>query len=107
MRPTQAGCATLIPLLSLSQATVEALARGVDIYDTISQRLVQALLDFACFMLLFSQIIPISLRVALDVAKLIYKVQLTSDRRMPGLQVRSSNIPEDLGGPVPPTCLLW
>jgi hypothetical protein len=39
-------------------------------------------------MLLFSSIIPISLRVALDMAKLVYKVQMTSDARMPGLQVR-------------------
>lgn len=35
----------------------------------------QALLDFACFILLFSQIIPISLRVALDMAKIVYKLQ--------------------------------
>ena len=49
---------------------------------------VQAGLDFVRFMILFSSIIPISLRVALDVAKLVYKVQLSSDRRMPGLQVR-------------------
>lgn len=46
----------------------------------------QALLDLARFMLLFSSIIPISLRVALDMAKLVYKVQMTSDARMPGLQ---------------------
>jgi hypothetical protein len=51
-------------------------------------RLVQALLDYVCFMLLFSQIIPISLRVALDMAKLVYKLQMTSDERLPGLQVR-------------------
>lgn len=48
----------------------------------------QALLDYVCFMLLFSQIIPISLRVALDMAKLVYKLQMTSDERLPGLQVR-------------------
>jgi magnesium-transporting ATPase (P-type) len=64
----------------------------------LSQRLLQALLDFVCFVVLFSQIIPISLRVALDVAKLVYKLQMTSDSRMPGLQVRSSTLPEELGG---------
>ena len=64
----------------------------------LSQRLLQALLDFVCFILLFSQIIPISLRVALDVAKLVYKMQMSSDKRLPGLQVRSSTLPEELGG---------
>ena len=49
-------------------------------------------------MLLFSQIIPISLRVALDMAKLVYKIQMTSDPRLPGLRVRSSTLPEELGG---------
>ena len=66
--------------------------------NALSQRLLQVLLDFICFLLLFSQIIPISLRVALDVAKLVYKLQMTSDTRMPGLQVRSSTLPEELGG---------
>lgn len=64
----------------------------------VTQQLLQALLDFARFMVLFSSIIPISLRVALDMAKLVYKVQMTADARMPGLQVRSSNLPEELGG---------
>lgn len=72
---------------------------GAPIFNqSLSQRLLQAALDFACFILLFSQIIPISLRVALDVAKLTYKLQMTSDRRLPGLQVRSSTLPEELGG---------
>ena len=64
----------------------------------LQQRLFQDALDFARFILLFSQIIPISLRVALDVAKLVYKLQMTSDKAMPGLQVRSSTLPEELGG---------
>ncbi|EOD13314.1 hypothetical protein EMIHUDRAFT_459573, partial [Emiliania huxleyi CCMP1516] len=69
----------------------------------MSQQLLQALerralLDFCRFLLLFSSIIPISLRVALDMAKLVYKLQMTSDARMPGLQVRSSTLPEELGG---------
>mmetsp|Transcript_14750 Transcript_14750/g.36831 ORF Transcript_14750/g.36831 Transcript_14750/m.36831 type:complete len:1168 (-) Transcript_14750:409-3912(-) len=68
------------------------------IQQNASQRLLQALLDFACFILLFSQIIPISLRVALDMAKIVYKLQMTSDTRMPGLNVRTSTLPEELGG---------
>ena len=72
--------------------------------SALPARLAQAGLDFVCFVLLFSQIIPISLRVALDVAKLVFKLQMTSDAKMrdrdgvPGLQVRSSTIPEELGG---------
>jgi magnesium-transporting ATPase (P-type) len=67
-------------------------------------------------------IIPISWRISLDFAKLVYKRQMTSDRlatchlplatcclplatyyeisssrRLPGLQVRSSTLPEELG----------
>ena len=49
------------------------------------------------FVILFSMIIPISWRISLDFAKLVYKRQMTSDRRLPGLQVRSSTLPEELG----------
>lgn len=66
--------------------------------EDLPERLLQGLLDYACFVLLFSQIIPISLRVALDMAKLVYKVQMQSDPKLPGLQVRSSTLPEELGG---------
>ena len=45
-----------------------------------------------------TQIIPISLRVALDVAKLVYKLQITSDASLPGVRVRTSTLPEELGG---------
>lgn len=31
-------------------------------------------------------------------AKLVYKIQMTSDPRVPGLRVRSSTLPEELGG---------
>ena len=43
-------------------------------------------------------IIPISLRVSLDMAKLVYKWQMTTDAKIPGLAVRSSSLPEELGG---------
>ena len=59
---------------------------------SLPTRLVQALLDFACFVLLFSQIIPISLRVALDVAKIVYNYQITSDKRIPGAQARAAEM---------------
>ncbi|CAD5205453.1 unnamed protein product [Bursaphelenchus okinawaensis] len=49
------------------------------------------------FVLLFSYIIPISLRVNLDMAKLFYSWQIGRDKRIPGTVVRSSTIPEELG----------
>lgn len=86
-------CMVIVPFVQ------SAIAWGPDFTaQVLQQRLFQDVLDFARFILLFSQIIPISLRVALDVAKLVYKLQMTADKAMPGLQVRSSTLPEELGG---------
>jgi phospholipid-translocating ATPase len=49
------------------------------------------------FVLLFSYIIPISLRVNLDMAKLFYTWQIGRDKAIPETVVRSSTIPEELG----------
>uniref|UniRef100_A0A914DHL0 Phospholipid-transporting ATPase n=1 Tax=Acrobeloides nanus TaxID=290746 RepID=A0A914DHL0_9BILA len=49
------------------------------------------------FVLLFSYIIPISLRVNLDMAKLFYSWQIGRDQAIPDTVVRSSTIPEELG----------
>ncbi|KAF8367410.1 tat-5 [Pristionchus pacificus] len=49
------------------------------------------------FVLLFSYIIPISLRVNLDMAKLFYAHQIGRDKQIPGCVVRSSTIPEEMG----------
>jgi phospholipid-translocating ATPase len=49
------------------------------------------------FVLLFSYIIPISLRVNLDMAKLFYSWQIGRDKSIMGTVVRSSTIPEELG----------
>ena len=43
----------------------------------------QAGLDLLRFVILFSMIIPISWRISLDFAKLVYKRQMTSDRHAP------------------------
>ena len=51
----------------------------------------------ARFILLFSYIIPISLRVNLDMAKIAYSFLISRDRNLPGTVVRSSTIPEELG----------
>jgi len=49
------------------------------------------------FILLFSSIIPISLRVNLDLAKTWYSFAIMRDKRIPGTIVRTSTIPEELG----------
>lgn len=48
-------------------------------------------------LLLLSSIIPISLRVNLDLAKLYYSFRINSDEEIGGTMARNSNIPEDLG----------
>ena len=49
------------------------------------------------FMLLFSSIIPVSLRVNLDIAKLVYSWMIGRDERIKGVVVRNTVIPEELG----------
>ncbi|XP_072323082.1 probable phospholipid-transporting ATPase IIB [Scyliorhinus torazame] len=49
------------------------------------------------FILLFSYIIPISLRVNLDMGKAAYGWMIMKDDNIPGTVVRTSTIPEELG----------
>ncbi|XP_069907785.1 probable phospholipid-transporting ATPase IIA isoform X1 [Oryctolagus cuniculus] len=49
------------------------------------------------FLLLFSNIIPISLRVNLDMGKIVYSWVIRRDSKIPSTVVRSSTIPEQLG----------
>ncbi|OCT60169.1 probable phospholipid-transporting ATPase IIA [Xenopus laevis] len=49
------------------------------------------------FLLLFSSIIPISLRVNLDMGKIVYSWLIRRDSKIPGTVVRASTIPEQLG----------
>ncbi|XP_065828760.1 probable phospholipid-transporting ATPase IIB isoform X2 [Oscarella lobularis] len=52
---------------------------------------------FIRFILLFSYIIPLSLRVNLDMGKIVYSWMIARDKDIPGTVVRSSTIPEELG----------
>ncbi|CAM2716513.1 unnamed protein product [Rotaria socialis] len=52
---------------------------------------------FVRFLLLFSYMIPISLRINLDLGKLVYSWFIQQDKDIPGSVVRSSTIPEELG----------
>lgn len=55
-------------------------------------------INFVRYMLLLSAIIPISLRVNLDLGKLYYtKVGIDCDDEIPGTIARTSTIPEELG----------
>ncbi|KAA1475730.1 phospholipid-translocating P-type ATPase [Dentipellis sp. KUC8613] len=49
------------------------------------------------FLILFSSIIPISLRVNLDMGKTVYAHQIMTDSEIPGTIVRTSTLPEELG----------
>ena len=49
------------------------------------------------FFLLFSYMIPISLRVNLDMGKTVYSWFIQRDKDIPGTVVRTSTIPEELG----------
>lgn len=49
------------------------------------------------YLILFSTIIPISLRVNLDMGKSVYAYFIEHDQGIPGTVVRTSTIPEDLG----------
>ncbi|EMG46961.1 NEO1 Probable phospholipid-transporting ATPase NEO1 [Candida maltosa Xu316] len=54
-------------------------------------------IDIMRFLILFSAIIPVSLRVNLDLAKSVYASQIQNDDAIAGTIVRTSTIPEDLG----------
>ncbi|KAG0683390.1 putative aminophospholipid-translocase [Pichia californica] len=53
--------------------------------------------DIMRFLILFSTIIPVSLRVNLDLGKSVYSYQIQHDANIPSTIVRTSTIPEDLG----------
>lgn len=54
-------------------------------------------IDVLRYLILFSTIIPVSLRVNLDLAKSVYAYQIHHDREIESTVVRTSTIPEDLG----------
>jgi len=56
-----------------------------------------ALINFFRFVLLLSAIIPISLRVNLDLGKVYYCLGIYNDSEIPGTIPRNSTIPEELG----------
>ncbi|CAH8579260.1 unnamed protein product [Dicrocoelium dendriticum] len=49
------------------------------------------------FMVLLSYIIPLALRVNMDLAKIVYSFLMVRDAGLPGCIVRNTTVPEDLG----------
>lgn len=58
---------------------------------------VETVFVFFRYVLLLSSVIPISMRVNLDFAKLLYCYRINRDPKIPGTVARNSNIPEELG----------
>ncbi|KAH9577472.1 P-type ATPase [Trypanosoma melophagium] len=54
-------------------------------------------LMFLRFLILLSAIIPISMRVNVDVGRMWYSYEMYRDGKIPGTVVRNTNIPEELG----------
>ncbi|XP_033124731.1 probable phospholipid-transporting ATPase IIB isoform X2 [Anneissia japonica] len=52
---------------------------------------------FLRYVLLFSSIIPLSLRVNLDMGKIVYSFLIQRDKEIPDTVVRTTTIPEELG----------
>ena len=55
------------------------------------------IVNFIKFIILFSAIIPIALKVNLDIAKTLFSITITKDDSIPETIARNSNIPEELG----------
>jgi len=81
-------------LSKLLFALMVFLALGISILNGFNGH--EGLFFLRCVLLL-SSIIPISLRVNLDLAKLYYSYGVNTDEEIPGTMARNSNIPEDLG----------
>lgn len=73
------------------------LAIGIVIMNGVTFDSVYPFLILFRYILLLSSIIPISMRVNLDFAKIIYSRNIDKDKEIPGTKTRNSVIPEDLG----------
>jgi phospholipid-translocating ATPase len=62
-----------------------------------NQNIIFSLISFFRFVVLFCAIIPISLRVNLDIAKAVNSAMINRDKNIPETIARNSTIPEELG----------
>uniref|UniRef100_A0AC35FEQ3 P-type phospholipid transporter n=1 Tax=Panagrolaimus sp. PS1159 TaxID=55785 RepID=A0AC35FEQ3_9BILA len=86
----------LVVLLSLVMVSLKRINVKVEKNDLWAY-IFQVLKEMIRFILLFSYIIPISLRVNLDLAKISYSLLISRDKKIPKTIVRNSTIPEELG----------
>ncbi|MCJ1434043.1 putative aminophospholipid-translocase [Xylographa pallens] len=85
----------LTKILCILTLTLSVVLVGIQSFYTKSDR--KWYVSVTRFLILFSTIIPLSLRVNLDLAKSVYAWFIERDHDMPGAVVRTSTIPEDLG----------
>lgn len=86
---------SLTKILCALTLTVSLLLVALGRYEQTDQR--RWYVSVMRFLILFSTIVPISLRVNLDMGKSVYAWFIEKDEGIPGTVVRTSTIPEDLG----------
>lgn len=89
-------------LFDIELNTISALCFGILVILSfllvVEQRFVgRWYVMFVRFIILLSAIIPISMRVNIDVARLWYSFMIFKDSKIPGTIVRNTNLPEELG----------
>ena len=82
----------ILCVLTLSLSIILVVLEG---FESASDK--EWYISIMIYLILFSTIIPMSLRVNLDMAKSVYGRFIERDQGIPGTVVRTSTIPEDLG----------
>nr|POE93043.1 putative phospholipid-transporting atpase neo1 [Quercus suber] len=87
----------LTKILCFLTAALSIVLVGLERFEGASEGHRKWYVAFMRFLILFSTIVPISLRVNLDMGKSVFAYLIHRDQGIPGTVVRTSNIPEDLG----------
>ena len=88
---------SLTKILCVLTAALSLLLVALERYEAGTDEQRRWYVTFMRFLILFSTIVPISLRVNLDMGKSVYAWMIHRDDGIPGTVVRTSTIPEDLG----------
>lgn len=86
---------SLVKILCILTLSLSFLLVAVEGFEVQDGR--QWYISVLRYLVLFSTIVPISLRVNLDMGKTVYAWFIEHDHGIPGTVVRTSTIPEDLG----------
>nr|POE53386.1 putative phospholipid-transporting atpase neo1 [Quercus suber] len=87
----------LTKILCFLTAALSIILVGLERFEGAKEDSRKWYVAFMRFLILFSTIVPISLRVNLDMGKSVFAYLIHRDKGIPGTIVRTSNIPEDLG----------